>query len=891
MYLLYLVLRLLISSRLFTAACASAQISFFILTGGEIQWMAAGRVLGGRGGMGLLLSGLPPTALTSALLFTASWIISPRFYDTIDHVMDLVFASFRHLCTRKKAPSHSEDRAPLISMEEERSRSPSPVDHDRANEKPRTSAKQPPSPRTAIVACFGTITVLVVVTVLQMVRPKSPPYAHMSGTIPITLIEAAWLQPINSEFCLPHPVEDRGFPFGPFGEYFNITPSTNWIAQSSLCSRENEPGPPAWLEAPGGPHGRHRRPHHRRPPPPPPGHHPHGPHRPGERPPRPPYNENSDNPSPALLDRMHDSGPAVEFVHGRTGGYVPLCDPLKVSNLEAGVAQTLAEGIQTKKPRIRNVLLLTLESTRKDVFPFKKDSHAYQTILSSYSGLNATVELDEKLAHLTDTAAFLTGESTGFNSHVHGAEKPWKSAFKYGMGGVNVHGAITQAAYTLKSLVSSHCGVEPLPVDFTEETNGRIYQACIPQILDTFSEALKDGSAKGNEKTPGNGEKEDYLSQEWTSAFIQAVTDQFDNQDLLNEQIGFKTTISDTNIADEGSKHYPPKQPRVNYFGYPESETMDYLRDAFVEGRQQGKRVFVSHLTSSTHHPFKTPEDWTGRTTYMEQQAWRSQAPFDEYLNTIKYQDEWISDIFSMLHDIGALEETLIIMTGDHGMAFKSVDQCQSAVNNGHISNFAIPLLFIHPDLPRLQLNASTTQLSIIPTILDLLLQTDALPAPAAAHAADLLPRYQGTSLIRDPTFSVPRSDGSPQEAFFHPFHFSAINPGGSLLAISDAQTSFRLILPLCSAIPFRFTDIAVDPTESDPAIAWTMDELVAIVRVKFGGRSTEWVRLAEELGRWWFWNQRGKWGYWGVARSTGRGGAERAGIGQIKHKHWWETK
>lgn len=236
-----------------------------------------------------------------------------------------------------------------------------------------------------------------------------------------------------------------------------------------------------------------------------------------------------------------------------------------------------------------------------------------------------------------------------------------------------------------------------------------------------------------------------------------------------------------------------------------------------------------------------------------------------------------------MLHEVGALNETLIIMTGDHGLAFKSLDQSQSAVNNGHISNFAIPLLFVHPDLPRLQLKASTTPLSIIPTVLDLLLHTDSLLEPAAETAGSLIPKYQGNSLIRRLDYSVLTADGGTRKAFFQPFHFSAINPGGSLLAISDASSTFRLVFPLCSSIPLRFTDIATDPTEADPSIAWTMDELISIIKVKHGVKAKEWAKLAQELGRWWFWNQRGNWGYWGNARSTGRGGADVAGAGRVK--------
>ncbi|KAH6614917.1 alkaline-phosphatase-like protein [Boeremia exigua] len=888
---------------LFTAGCSAAQISFFVETGGEIQWMAASRVLGGSGGLGLLLSGLPALTVAFAILYSIAWVIAPKFHDAIEHVLDTIACSFQQSYRlTKKAPKATEDEELLIPLEEH-AQPPS------AQEQRATSCKASPSTPRAIAVSFTTLTLSIVVLVLQLVRPKSPPYAHMSGSLPVTLIEASLFQPIDSEFCLTHPIERVLFPWEQFAEFFGQPESLDWMPRSATCDRSNGPGPPPWAETPNcdapnscapmpppgpgdhgppgpGDHGPPGPGHHGPPPGhhgPPPGHHgpppPHGHH--GPPPPFP------DRPRSSMPDARHGfphDGPPRH--HGHTGAYEPLCDPLKLSNLDADILTPLATGLTNRKPKIKNVLLLTLESTRKDMFPLKKNSHAYNTILSSYASANASQELDSKLRNITSVAKFLSGESTGFQADDDKVpDGSWRHAFKDGFGSINVQGAVTQAAYTLKSLLSSHCGVEPLPVDFTEETQGWIYQSCLPQVLESLSTHIRE------EHKETRDDVEDHLTWPWESAMIQSVTDQFDSQDLLDEQMGFENVIAERVLSDPTSKHYPPKQPWVNYFGYPETESLDYLKDMFVDARQQQKRMFVSHLTSSPHHPFATPKDWAGHTEYLKKQRWRPEDPLDGYLNTIKYQDDWISDIFQMLHDVGALNETLVVMTGDHGLAFNSLDKSQSAVNNGHISNFAIPFLLVHPDLPRIQLKASTTPLSIIPTVLDLLLQTESLPKSASEKAEALLPKYQGNSLIRNLNYSVLTADGGIAKTFFQPFHFSAINPGGSLLAISDASTTFRLILPLCSSIPLRFTDITTDPTEADPTIAWTMDELVAIIKVKHGVKAKEWAKLARALGRWWFWNQHDKWGYWGNARSTGRGGAEVAGAGRVKKKHWWETR
>lgn len=137
----------------------------------------------------------------------------------------------------------------------------------------------------------------------------------------------------------------------------------------------------------------------------------------------------------------------------------------------------------------------------------------------------------------------------------------------------------------------------------------------------------------------------------------------------------------------------------------------------------------------------------------------------------------------------------------------------------------------------------------------------------------------------------MPTTSGTSDPAFFAPFHFSVINPGGSLLAISDANTHFRLVLPLCSTIPLRFTGTSTEPYGKMPLNAWTMNELAKSVENKHGVKAKEWKVLAEGLVRWWLWKQRERWDYWGNSRELGRGGSELGGgVGRMRKEHWWET-
>lgn len=798
-----------------TAAASAATIAFYVETGGEVQWMAAGSLANDPSGIKILLSGTVKFSIALLALSVVAWLITPSFYNGVSYLIDNTCASLQQAWLIVRGKQHSAQYEPLVNVSDDE------ASQKHAPQAPRSTAK-------SLLKAVGILTAIVTVVVLQTVRPRNPPYAHMSGSLPLTLFGAFLFNPINSEFCLPVAPSAVDFPFEQFAKQSwegGRPPVADWKPESEGCRRQG-------------------------------------------------HTELRD-----LIDNGAEKG--------QKGGYDPTCDPLKVSHLEQPVLEDLVAGIKAHNPSIKHVLQITMESTRKDMFPFRKDSHVYDTVLSSYGSdaHAAAPEVDKKLGSLTPVSSLLTGESVGFGDHAPRDGKSWMSRFENStLGGINVQGALTASAFTLKSLVSSHCGVQPLPVDFTEEVHGQIYQPCMPHITDLFNEAPEHKESSSGSKVAS---RSDYRSWPWESWLVQSITDQYDSQDILDEQMGFKNVILKETIKNPSSKHYPPKEPECNYFGFPEPETLPYMRDLFL-GAQE-KRLFISHVTSTTHHPFATPESWNETESYLAHRRWRTEDPFDNYLNTIKYQDEWLGQIFDLLEEVGAINETLVVLVGDHGLAFDTPDGSTSTFENGHISNFAIPLVFVHPQLPRIQLQTKAQPTSIIPTVLDLLLQTNSLNASQANAAGRLIHRYQGQSLIRDtsPSRSANVSSAKHQEDW----HFSVINPGGSMMSIGSSASPYRLIMPLCSTASLRFTDSSVDPLEQKPIEAWTMKELVKKMKKKHGGRkeAIEWAKLAERLGRWWFWEQRERWSYHKAARSTDRSAID-SSAGKLKKEHWWET-
>jgi hypothetical protein len=325
--------------------------------------------------------------------------------------------------------------------------------------------------------------------------------------------------------------------------------------------------------------------------------------------------------------------------------YNPGKDPLHISNLDQDILEPLREALSARNVTIKHIILVKLESTRADVFPFHKDSFIWDTISKSFGG-HVPQEVEAKLANLTRTAELLTGFSSGFDQPVKsGGERR-----KYG--GLSASNAYTTGTYTLKSVVGTVCGVSPMVADFNREFQHDIYQPCLPQILDVL-----------NEQPGVSNQTDDFTSWPWHSMWMQSVTETYDYQASLTPAMGFKEIITKESLTDRNASHYPPKSKEINYYGYPDTELRDYLRDAIEDAERDHKRLFISHLTGTTHHPWGIPG---GKYDELIKHGWRGRnKDVNKYLGTIGWVDKWLAEILDILEETGVADQTLLVMAGD----------------------------------------------------------------------------------------------------------------------------------------------------------------------------------------------------------------------------------
>lgn len=518
--------------------------------------------------------------------------------------------------------------------------------------------------------------------------------------------------------------------------------------------------------------------------------------------------------------------------------YSAKADPLKISNLDDPLIPAL-RAINLADIAIRHVMLIKLESTRKDVFPIKKSGMPYERLAGTHKNNTLPKEGIQLLANLTPTAKFLTGDhQDGFE----GNETQPQPARR--RGGLNANNAYTTSTYTLKSLAGTICGLSPLAADFNLEQAHHIYQPCLPHIFGALNsiDHSDDGAPKDD----------DFTSYKWTSSFMQSVTFRYDKQDKLMPRLGY----ADDKLIDWWYLKGEPKFgvvniSDVNYYGMPEVAVEDYIRDAFDMAKEKNERVFLSHLTSTTHHAFGMPEE----EKYVSLTDDKDWDDLSHYVNAVGYVDRWLSKILGILDEKGVANETLLVLVGDHGLSIAERGTI-TPYSNPHVANYHVPLVMSHPKLPPINIDDAVHSLQILPTILDLLVETGSLSKSESQAARDLARNYEGQSLLRPlRKYSEHNGQGSWQ--------ITVMNPGGSTLAVRDArQPLWRLIVPVFGNYEWRFTDLSTDPHEEKPISSFDLKALMRSLGSENGTVTSKWVEEAAVVTQWWASENYRRWRY-----------------------------
>lgn len=508
-------------------------------------------------------------------------------------------------------------------------------------------------------------------------------------------------------------------------------------------------------------------------------------------------------------------------------------DPLKISNLDDDLLAPLRGKLGDVD--IRHVVLVKLESTRKDVFPIKKDGQIWQKLAATWENGTLPDDVQQRLATLTETANFLTGDYNDGFEHNETRRR----------GGLNVNNDHTTGTYTLKSLPGTLCGITPLVADFNVEYANHIYQPCLPHIFNAFNELDHSNNSAKN--------TDEYTKYKWSNSFMSSVTNTYDKQDLLMPKMGYKNEelVHKEYLQSEDAKFGKTTMPEINYYGMAEAAIEDYIRDAFKTANEKNERLFLSHLTSTAHHPFKMPDE----ETYVPLAPEGKLEDLSHYVNTVGFVDRWLGKILQIIEEEGATNNTLVVMVGDHGLSVPETGAV-TPYYQPNVGNFHVPVVMSHPKLPPIDINTPVNSISILPTILDLLIESGSLSHSDRQAARDLIRNYEGQSLLR-PMQTSSKHTGQAD------WQFSVMNTGRAQISTRSARDpKWRLVVPVIKDIEWRFTNLEEDPHEKNGVLSFDFVTFLHLVEKKYGADAAKWTEEAAFMTRWWVDENAKRWRY-----------------------------
>jgi len=142
--------------------------------------------------------------------------------------------------------------------------------------------------------------------------------------------------------------------------------------------------------------------------------------------------------------------------------------------------------------------------------------------------------------------------------------------------------------------------------------------------------------------------------QGYVTAFFQTAND-FERRSHLIGNMGYSSFNNLFTMPQSGFEE-------VNYFGKEEKMMLEPSMEWVDQHREEP--FFITYLTLSSHHPY-----W-GPASYPKKDFGVANKLFNDYLNAIKYTDEFVQLLMESYEKRGLLGNTLFIIMGDHGEAF-----------------------------------------------------------------------------------------------------------------------------------------------------------------------------------------------------------------------------
>ena len=239
----------------------------------------------------------------------------------------------------------------------------------------------------------------------------------------------------------------------------------------------------------------------------------------------------------------------------------------------------------------------------------------------------------------------------------------------------------TVVPHTTKALVAANCGIYPyLDTKPQETTAGILPRRCLAHVA---------------------------RSQGYATAFFAPVVN-FEKRSQLVGNMGYEVCKLLGDMPQEGYEE-------TNYFGKedkimvnPSMNWVDSVKD---------RPFLLTYLTLTSHHNYVLPQSFPRRdfpSAVDEDQ--------ENFYNTVRYTDDFVKDVVTGLEERGLMDNTVVIVVGDHGEAFSEHGRRQHDLIMWEEGLRSFGLIYAPGLLPGPgKIEGFRSHLDLVPTLVDLL--------------------------------------------------------------------------------------------------------------------------------------------------------------------------
>ena len=112
-----------------------------------------------------------------------------------------------------------------------------------------------------------------------------------------------------------------------------------------------------------------------------------------------------------------------------------------------------------------------------------------------------------------------------------------------------------------------------------------------------------------------------------------------------------------------------------------------------------GQPFYAFCWTDQTHDPYKLGPTWKKIDFFGQQVPARHAYDLGRYLNVLRQVDQHLAELFRALRDRGLANDTLVVITGDHGEAFSNPHDQRGHGFTAYQEDVNVPLILWNPRL------------------------------------------------------------------------------------------------------------------------------------------------------------------------------------------------